>query len=93
MIALFLERDLCDARAPQDALPEIERVGSPATRMFLYAIAYYALGRKKEPDAALKGVDREIPGNFALSNCRGLYFPQAVRRSVRVARPGLCQAS
>jgi TolB-like protein/DNA-binding winged helix-turn-helix (wHTH) protein len=38
----------------QDALPEIERVGYDPIRTFLYAIAYHALGRKKESDAALK---------------------------------------
>jgi len=38
---------------PQDALPEIEQVRFPFQRAFLYAIAYYALGRKKESDAAL----------------------------------------
>jgi tetratricopeptide (TPR) repeat protein len=38
---------------PQDALPEIELVRYDAARTFLYAIAYYALGRKKESDAAL----------------------------------------
>ncbi|HET6931543.1 MAG TPA: hypothetical protein VFI45_14555, partial [Candidatus Acidoferrum sp.] len=38
---------------PQDALPEIEQVRFPPQRVFLYAIAYYALGRKKESDAAL----------------------------------------
>ena len=39
---------------PQDALREIELVRSPsADRPFLYAMAYYALGRKKESDAAL----------------------------------------
>jgi Flp pilus assembly protein TadD len=32
---------------PQDALPEIERVGYDPVRAFLYAIAYHALGRKK----------------------------------------------
>ena len=39
---------------PQDALPEIERVGYDRIRTFLYAIAYHALGRKKESDAALR---------------------------------------
>jgi tetratricopeptide (TPR) repeat protein len=39
---------------PQDALAEIERVGYDAYRRFLYAIAYHALGRKKESDAALR---------------------------------------
>jgi TolB-like protein/DNA-binding winged helix-turn-helix (wHTH) protein len=38
---------------PQDALPEIERVRDEAQRAFLYAIAYYALDRKQESDAAL----------------------------------------
>jgi TolB-like protein/DNA-binding winged helix-turn-helix (wHTH) protein len=38
---------------PQDALPEIGQVRFPFQRTFLYAIAYYALGRKKESDAAL----------------------------------------
>jgi TolB-like protein/DNA-binding winged helix-turn-helix (wHTH) protein len=39
---------------PQDALPEIERVGYDPERIFLHAIAYHALGRKKESDAALR---------------------------------------
>jgi TolB-like protein/DNA-binding winged helix-turn-helix (wHTH) protein len=39
---------------PQDALPEIELVRSDPGRAFLYAIAYHALGRKKESDAALR---------------------------------------
>ena len=39
---------------PQDALPEIERVHYDAVRAFLYAIAYHALGRGKESDAALQ---------------------------------------
>src|SRR5579864_6091224 len=38
---------------PQDALPEIERVSDEPQRAFLYAIAYYALGRKQESDATL----------------------------------------
>jgi tetratricopeptide (TPR) repeat protein len=37
----------------QDALPEIERVRDESQRAFLYAIAYYALGRKQESDVAL----------------------------------------
>jgi len=37
----------------QDALPEIELVRHPFERASLYAIAYYALGREKESDAAL----------------------------------------
>ncbi len=38
---------------PQDALPEITLVRDDPTRAVLYAIAYHALGRKKESDAAL----------------------------------------
>jgi hypothetical protein len=38
---------------PQDALPEIELVRFDAARALLYAIAYHALGREKESDAAL----------------------------------------
>jgi hypothetical protein len=38
---------------PQDALPEIELVRFDFIRAFLYPIAYYALGRKKESDVAL----------------------------------------
>ena len=38
---------------PQDALPEIQLTPYDPQRAFLYAIAYYALGRKKESDAAL----------------------------------------
>ena len=39
---------------PQDALPEIERVRPDSLRGGLYAITYYALGRKKESNEALK---------------------------------------
>lgn len=35
-------------------MPEIERIGDPEIRVFLYAIAYHALGRKKVSDAALR---------------------------------------
>ena len=38
---------------PQDALPEVELVRSDFMRAYLYSMAYYALGRKKESDAAL----------------------------------------
>jgi len=39
---------------PQNALPEIERVRPDLLRAFLYSIAYPALGREKESDAALR---------------------------------------
>jgi tetratricopeptide (TPR) repeat protein len=38
---------------PHDALPEIELERYDPVRAFLYPIAYYALGRQKESDAAL----------------------------------------
>jgi TolB-like protein/DNA-binding winged helix-turn-helix (wHTH) protein len=38
---------------PQDALPEIEHVHYAPYRAHLYALTYYALGRKKESDALL----------------------------------------
>ena len=38
---------------PQDALSEIEHVHYAPYRAHLYALTYYALGRKKESDAAL----------------------------------------
>jgi tetratricopeptide (TPR) repeat protein len=37
----------------QNALAEIELVHLDPARRFLYAVAYYALGRQKEADAAL----------------------------------------
>jgi tetratricopeptide (TPR) repeat protein len=46
---------------PQDALPEIERVRSDATRALLHAIAYFALGRKKDSDAALSELITKYP--------------------------------
>jgi TolB-like protein/lipopolysaccharide biosynthesis regulator YciM len=52
--SVFLSEIYVMQGPPQDALPEIESVGYPDVRMFLYAIAYHALGRKKESDAALR---------------------------------------
>ena len=49
---------------PQDALREIERVPYAPNRAELYALAYYALGRKKESDAAL----RELTMKYHASN-------------------------
>jgi len=45
----------------QDALTEIERVRSDATRTSLLAIAYFALGRKKDSDAALSELIAKYP--------------------------------
>jgi tetratricopeptide (TPR) repeat protein len=41
---------------PQHALPEIELVRDDPVRASLYGIAYYALGREKESDAALREI-------------------------------------
>ena len=41
---------------PEDALPEIERVRYDSQRAFLYALAYQAMGRKKEAESALSEV-------------------------------------
>jgi TolB-like protein/DNA-binding winged helix-turn-helix (wHTH) protein/Tfp pilus assembly protein PilF len=49
---------------PQDALREIERVHYAPYRAHLYALTYYALGRKKESDAAL----RELMMKYHASN-------------------------
>jgi TolB-like protein/DNA-binding winged helix-turn-helix (wHTH) protein/lipoprotein NlpI len=48
----------------QDALPEIEHVHNATYRAHLYALTYYALGRKKESDAAL----RELMMKYHASN-------------------------
>ena len=75
---------------PHDALPEIELVRSDPYRAFLYAIAYYALGREKESDAALSVLVAKYHAGWCVPDRRGLCFPEPVRRSVRVARPSLC---
>jgi len=51
--SVFLSEIYVMQGRPQDALPEIELVHYDSIRTFLYAIAYHALGRKKESDAAL----------------------------------------
>ena len=50
---------------PQDALPEIKLVRYDLVRAFLYPIAYYALGRKKESDAALSELITKYHGRSA----------------------------
>jgi TolB-like protein/DNA-binding winged helix-turn-helix (wHTH) protein len=50
---------------PQDALPEIEVVRYDPIRAFLYAIAYHALGRKKESDAALSNLITKYHASMA----------------------------
>jgi tetratricopeptide (TPR) repeat protein len=60
---------------PQDALPEIERVRPGSPRGVLYPIAYYALGRKKESDAAL----RELIAKYDASDAYGIALVYAFR--------------
>jgi TolB-like protein/cytochrome c-type biogenesis protein CcmH/NrfG len=48
---------------PEDALPKIELVRYENERAFLYAIAYHALGREKESDAALSELIAMHPSN------------------------------
>ena len=65
---------------PQNALTEIELAHYEPLRAFPQAIAYYALGREKESDAALSELiakpRKRIPDR------RGLCFPEPVRQSV-----------
>jgi TolB-like protein/DNA-binding winged helix-turn-helix (wHTH) protein/Flp pilus assembly protein TadD len=60
---------------PQDALPEIERVQIDSQRGVLYSIAYYALGRKKESDAALS----ELIAKYHESDAYGVAIVYAFR--------------
>jgi TolB-like protein/DNA-binding winged helix-turn-helix (wHTH) protein/Tfp pilus assembly protein PilF len=48
-------------RRPQDALAEIEPISYALERAYLYPIAYHALGRKKESDAALSKLIADYP--------------------------------
>jgi tetratricopeptide (TPR) repeat protein len=48
---------------PQDALTEIELVRYDPLRASLYAIAYYALGRQKESDTALRELIAKYSSN------------------------------
>ena len=67
---------------PQDALAEIERVRTDATRAWLYAVTYAAQGREKESDAALKELIAKystraaysVAAVYALRNQRGEAF-------------------
>ena len=45
----------------QDALPEIALIRQATVRAYLYPIAYYALGRKKESDTALSTLIAKYP--------------------------------
>jgi TolB-like protein/DNA-binding winged helix-turn-helix (wHTH) protein len=48
---------------PEDALPKIKLVRYDPERAYLYAIAYHALGREKESDAALSELIAIRPSN------------------------------
>jgi len=60
---------------PQDGLTEIERLQIDSQRGVLYSIAYYALGRKKESDAAL----RELISKYKGSDAYGIAVVYAFR--------------
>jgi TolB-like protein/DNA-binding winged helix-turn-helix (wHTH) protein/cytochrome c-type biogenesis protein CcmH/NrfG len=60
---------------PQDALAEFDRVPLESLRTVVYAIAYYALGRKKESDAAL----RELIAKYHASDAYGVASVYAFR--------------
>jgi len=51
---------------PHDALAEIGQVRYDAFHPFLYSIAYYALGREKESDAALSEFIAKRPSSAVL---------------------------
>jgi tetratricopeptide (TPR) repeat protein len=51
--AVDLSRTYLLQGRPQDGLAEIEHIHYPPHRAWLYALTYYALGRKRESDAAL----------------------------------------
>ena len=59
---------------PQDALAEIELVGYEPVRADLYPIAYYALGRKKESDAALSEFIAKYHASYAYGVARVFAF-------------------
>jgi TolB-like protein/DNA-binding winged helix-turn-helix (wHTH) protein len=50
---------------PQDGLPEIERIQIGSQREVVRSIVYYALGRKKESDAALSELISKYQGSDA----------------------------
>jgi len=62
MIGYSLSKNYVMHGRPQNALPEIARIGDDPTRTFLYAIAYHALGRKKESDEALRKLIAKYQG-------------------------------
>jgi len=58
---------------PQDASLEIERVRDEPQRAFVYSIAYYALGRKQDSDAALTELIAKYPqGTYRIAEVYAL---------------------
>jgi TolB-like protein/DNA-binding winged helix-turn-helix (wHTH) protein len=58
--------DLMQGR-PQDALREVDGVQWAALRIRMYAMAYHALGREKESDAALRELIEKLHSSSAFS--------------------------
>src|SRR5260370_2718834 len=79
--------DLLQGR-PQDALRDIERVQYAPTRASLHALTYYALGRKKESDAALS----ELIAKYHTSNAFEVAEIYAFRNQTDEAFEGLDRA-
>jgi TolB-like protein/DNA-binding winged helix-turn-helix (wHTH) protein/Tfp pilus assembly protein PilF len=52
---------------PQDALREVDQVQWAALRMRMHAMAYHALGREKESDAALRELFEKLHSSAAFS--------------------------
>jgi TolB-like protein/DNA-binding winged helix-turn-helix (wHTH) protein/Flp pilus assembly protein TadD len=79
---MFLSQIYVMQGRPHDALPEIELIRYPPLRAYLYALAYYALGRKKKSNAALSelvtkyhaGGAYQIAEVYAFSNQRDEAF-------------------
>ena len=65
---------------PQDALPEIELVRYDLWRAILHAVAYYALGRQKEADAALSELIARYHERSAWYSAYGIALVYAFRK-------------
>jgi TolB-like protein len=59
---ILLSKILLMGGRPQEALPEIEKVRYEAFRPALNSMAYYALGRRNDSDAALREFISKNPG-------------------------------
>ena len=61
---IFLSQIYIMQGRPNDALPEIERVRLDSERAARYAMAYHALGREKDSDAALNMLIAKYSANY-----------------------------